>query len=188
MADLILYDKYGIEYECERVREEDIPSFQTGFGRYWDSEVKFIDGMARDFFIDVTRGRYYYFIWNGDWYRIDAAVFYNLPQTDYLYTKPLPEEEFPEAAPLNYLSNDYIKSVLKNAADNLVKVRIRYVKKDGSVEDYVIEPYSIREKNGREYLYGFPEHKNNIEMYLMDRIIEIEPTRIKFVPRWPTEF
>jgi hypothetical protein len=188
MADLILYDKYGIEYEAQKVSYDDIPSFQEGFGRYWDSVVKFIDGQARDFFIDITRGRYYYFLLENEWYRIDAYDFYNFPQTDKFYSSPLPEEEFPERLPIGNVDVSQIRSVLQQAAQQLVKVRIRYVKMDGTVEDYVIEPYSFREKNGRTFLYGYPEHTDNIEMYAVDRILFIELTDFPFSPKWPVEF
>lgn len=186
---LTLYDWFGNEYIAKSVPSSDIPSFQEGYGRYWESVVKLIDGMPVDFFLDVSRGRFYYFLWNNEWYRIDAGDFLDLPNVDRLYTHP-PISDFEEGnTPISGgVSPSEIIEVCRQAKEKGVRVHIVYVKKNGVVEDYYIEPYSLREEAGNTFLYGYPMHEDHIEKYYLSRILSIELTESPFTPRWTVEF
>jgi len=186
---ITLYDRFGVEYEAEKVPPSDIPSFQEGFGRYWESYTKYIDGLPVDFFVDVSRGRYFYFIWNGDWYRIDGYDFYDTPSVDRFYTHPPLQDMEPGSAPLpNSVDASTIIDYCRQAKEKLVRLHITYVKRDGTVEDYYVEPYSLREENGNVFLYAYPMHADHIEKYYLNRIINVELTNSPFSPRWEIEF
>ena len=59
--------------------------------------------------------------------------------------------------------------------------------RDGSIETREIEPYSIRRIKGRDRLFYYCLKKAGLRNAPVDRIITVERTGQKFVPRWPVE-
>ncbi|MCQ2114603.1 MAG: WYL domain-containing protein [Bacteroidales bacterium] len=65
---------------------------------------------------------------------------------------------------------------LTGAMQDNVKVRIRYQKYSSrESSEYTIHPYALKENARRWYLVGLCEEKQEIRVYALDRILELEP-------------
>lgn len=82
-----------------------------------------------------------------------------------------------------------IKDEIIEAGQNLKTIIINYTEQDGSNEgDREIEPYSLREKNGIEYFYGYDINKGGIRAFIVDSIEDVRITDNNYSPQWPVEF
>lgn len=82
-----------------------------------------------------------------------------------------------------------VKDLIVNAGRQLKTILIDYTEKDGSNEGLrEVEPYSFRNKNGKEVFYGFDIKKNGIRSFHIESINSVEITDNNYTPRWDVEF
>lgn len=79
------------------------------------------------------------------------------------------------------------KKIISSAGKNLHTIIISAIEKNGTVETREAEPYSYRIKGGTEFFYCYDIAKDGIRMFDVKKIINVEETNNKFVPRWPVE-
>lgn len=74
---------------------------------------------------------------------------------------------------------------IKTAAAQHSVLRVLYQEKDGTVEGWRrVEPYSFSKDDGELGLFAWDIEKNGIRRFTLDRIIEVEITDEKFIPRF----
>jgi len=73
--------------------------------------------------------------------------------------------------------------VIIEAARQLRTVNIVYLKKDGSVVEHEVEPYSVR----GNLFYGWRVDVGEIRAFLIDNIMSATITDNMFIPRFPVE-
>lgn len=80
-------------------------------------------------------------------------------------------------------SNVTAEQTIRQAANNLHTVRIRYRKSDGTSSTRDIEPYSIKNYG----VYGYDIKKDGIRFFKLSGIMSAKENRQVFDPRWPVE-
>jgi len=78
---------------------------------------------------------------------------------------------------------------LRFAALNRLLIKMVYRKKTGQINEYKLEPYSLRRtKDGNILLYAIKTATNATRAFRIDRIIEIKILNESFEPKWRIEF
>jgi len=64
---MILTDKKGNKHRLIKTRR---PKFSNHRGRTWDCEIKVVNDIEVEFWLDTTWGFYFYFQWEDQWYKV----------------------------------------------------------------------------------------------------------------------
>lgn len=86
-----------------------------------------------------------------------------------------------------YTGIDWLKDCF-DAIVNKQPVRIDYRKFDEKGFKWTIHPYYIKEYNNRWFLIGFNPEYNRISHISLDRIDDLEPLHIEYIPNTSTDF
>lgn len=90
------------------------------------------------------------------------------------------------------MNKQEILNIIKEGAKSLCILSMEYLEKDGTNEGVrLVEPYSIRDLNTeKEAFFAFDLNKDGIRRFSTDRILRVEITPNKFIPRngWTVEF
>ena len=107
-----------------------------------------------------------------------------------LFKLSIPDLETKILHPEKYLTNPNILSIREriiHAGKSLTLIKLTY---DGAQR--LVEPYSFRYRNGREYFYGYNliggSSPPGIRSFEMKRIQAVEVTNKRYTPKWPVEF
>ncbi len=86
---------------------------------------------------------------------------------------------------------EILNRISEGARGNLI-LSIEYREKDGSNEGFrLVEPYSMRDTGtDKEAFFAYDLNKEGIRRFSINRILSVEITNNKFVPRngWIVEF
>jgi len=81
-----------------------------------------------------------------------------------------------------------IINTIKQAAQERKVLRIIYIEKDGTSEDWRhVEPYSFSHDNGEEGLFAWDINKGGIRRFSIDRINKAEVINETYNPRYSIE-
>lgn len=64
---MLLTDKKSNKHRAIKTKR---PKFSSHRGRTWDYEIKVINGIEIEFWLDTTWGFYFYFQWEDQWYKV----------------------------------------------------------------------------------------------------------------------
>jgi len=80
-----------------------------------------------------------------------------------------------------------LSQALVEAADRHRKLELNYTRKDGSTDNYIVAPYSYREKGGHTYLFAYDFGARSIKAFNVSGINGAEVLDESFRPRWDVE-
>jgi predicted nucleotidyltransferase component of viral defense system len=107
-----------------------------------------------------------------------------------LFKLDIPDLETKILHPEKYLTNPNILSIREKiiqAGKSLTLIKLVY---EGA--ERLVEPYSFRYRNGREYFFGYNliggSSSSSIRSFDMKKIQQVELTNKTYKPKWPVEF